>query len=74
MWFFELKRCRPVIRFKYTPNKAQSRILYEHHEALEDFRHVTAELQCIRNKERSLQKEQTNATKKNDLTLVGNRV
>ena len=54
MWFFELKRCRPVIKFKYSPSKQQAKILANHHQAIEDFRYVSAELQYIRNMERQI--------------------
>ena len=56
MWFFELKRCRPVIKFKYSPNRSQAKILAKHHDAIEDFRHATAELQYMRAQERQTQR------------------
>ena len=36
VWFFELKKCRPVIKFRYKPTAEQGKILEEFHNADQD--------------------------------------
>ena len=48
LWFYELKKCRPVMTFKFTPTKEQSEILKELDAREKSLTHAYTELQTIR--------------------------